>query len=158
LKIARTAGEWAQISACTSLLKSIVADNAAGQKWIPPRAKTESRIQSKGRDDHGLPIRKQTEALSGQSEGQTGKISDKTHEEHSSFTGYINKTNAILKELERWQRRSKSSQPRAREPDLFEIRSRKVDFTFALGGVINHELYFNNLGGKGGPATAKSRS
>ena len=28
-----------------------------------------------------------------------------------------------------------------------------MDFTFAIGGVINHELYFNILGGKGGTAT-----
>ena len=36
-----------------------------------------------------------------------------------------------------------------------ELRSRKVDLTFALGGVINHELYFSGIGGKGGPATGK---
>ena len=41
------------------------------------------------------------EALLAKVKGKTGKISDKTHEEHLKlYTGYINKTNAILKELE----------------------------------------------------------
>ena len=41
------------------------------------------------------------EALLAKVKGKTGKISDKTHEEHLKlYTGYVNKTNAILKELE----------------------------------------------------------
>ena len=88
--------------------------------------------------------------------GKTGKISDKTHEEHLKlYTGYINKTNAILKELETLGGTLDPANPAHANQIYSEIRSRKVDFTFALGGVINHELYFNNLGGKGGPATGK---
>ena len=34
-----------------------------------------------------------------------------------------------------------------------ELRELKVEYSFALGGVKNHELYFNNIGGKGGEPT-----
>jgi Fe-Mn family superoxide dismutase len=96
------------------------------------------------------------EALLAKVKGKTGKISDKTHEEHLKlYTGYINKTNAILKELETLAATLDPANPAHANQIYSEIRSRKVDFTFALGGVINHELYFNNLGGKGGPATGK---
>ena len=41
------------------------------------------------------------EALLAKVKGKTGKISDKTHEEHLKlYTGYVNKTNTILRELE----------------------------------------------------------
>jgi superoxide dismutase, Fe-Mn family len=88
--------------------------------------------------------------------GKTGKISDKTHEEHLKlYTGYVNKSNAILKELEEL---SKTLDPaNAAQANQIDstLRSLKVDLTVALGGVINHEIYFMNLGGKGGPATGK---
>ena len=35
-----------------------------------------------------------------------------------------------------------------------DLRELKVEYSFALGGVKNHELYFNNIGGKGGEPTA----
>jgi Fe-Mn family superoxide dismutase len=86
--------------------------------------------------------------------GKTGKISDKTHEEHLKlYTGYVNKTNAILKELEVLAATLDPANPAHANQIYSEIRSRKVDFSFALGGVINHEIYFMNMGGKGGPAT-----
>jgi Fe-Mn family superoxide dismutase len=31
-----------------------------------------------------------------------------------------------------------------------ELRSLKVDLTFAVGGIKNHEIYFEHLGGRGG--------
>ena len=31
-----------------------------------------------------------------------------------------------------------------------ELRALKVDLTFAIGGIKNHELYFAHLGGEGG--------
>ena len=96
------------------------------------------------------------EALLAKVKGKTGKISDKTHEEHLKlYTGYVNKTNAILKELETLAVTLDPGNPAHANQIYSEIRSRKVDFTFALGGIINHEIYFNNLGGKGGPATGK---
>jgi len=34
-----------------------------------------------------------------------------------------------------------------------EIRALKVDLTFAIGGIKNHEIYFEHLGGGGGDPT-----
>jgi Fe-Mn family superoxide dismutase len=34
-----------------------------------------------------------------------------------------------------------------------DLRSLKVDLTFAIGGIKNHELYFAHLGGPGGDPT-----
>ena len=31
-----------------------------------------------------------------------------------------------------------------------ELRALKVDLTFAIGGIKNHEIYFEHLGGEGG--------
>lgn len=88
--------------------------------------------------------------------GKTGKISDKTHEEHLKlYTGYVNKSNAILKELEELSKTLDPGNAAQANQIYSSLRSLKVDFTFALGGVINHEIYFMNLGGSGGPATGK---
>ncbi len=96
------------------------------------------------------------EALLAKVKGKTGKISDKTHEEHLKlYTGYVNKTNAILRELEELAKVLDPANAAHANQIYSEIRSRKVDLTFALGGVVNHEIYFSILGGKGGPATGK---
>ena len=59
------------------------------------------------------------------------------------YEGYVSKRNEILGKLA--------------EVDLStanqvysEVRALKVDLTFAVGGVKNHELYFEHLGGEGG--------
>jgi Fe-Mn family superoxide dismutase len=94
------------------------------------------------------------EALLAKVKGKTGKISDKTHEEHLKlYTGYVNKTNAILKEVEELQKTLDPANLAHANQIFSTIRSLKVDLTFALGGIINHEIYFSVLGGKGGPAT-----
>jgi superoxide dismutase, Fe-Mn family len=96
------------------------------------------------------------EQLLAKVKGKTGKISDKTHEEHLKlYTGYVNKTNALLKELEELAKQLDPANAAHANQVYSEIRSRKVEYSFALGGVINHELYFNVMGGKGGPATGK---
>ncbi|MCS7063423.1 MAG: Fe-Mn family superoxide dismutase [Methylacidiphilales bacterium] len=84
--------------------------------------------------------------------GKTGKISDKTHEEHMKlYTGYVNKTNAILEELEKIGAPDPTNPAMANQ--IFStLRSLKVDFTFAYGGLINHEIYFDILGGDGKPS------
>jgi Fe-Mn family superoxide dismutase len=38
-----------------------------------------------------------------------------------------------------------------------KIRELKVELSFALTSIVNHELYFNNLGGKGGEPNGKLR-
>ncbi|MGV3773741.1 MAG: superoxide dismutase [Verrucomicrobiales bacterium] len=91
------------------------------------------------------------ETLLAKVKGRTGRISDKTHEEHLKlYTGYINKTNAIQKELAELQTTLDPLNPAQANQIYSTLRSLKVDYTFALGGVINHELYFACLGGKGG--------
>lgn len=78
--------------------------------------------------------------------GATG-ISRKTHEEHYKlYTGYVTKYNEIIGKLSSLDR-SVSNQTYS------ELRELKVELTFALGGVKNHELYFQNLTGTGGEAT-----
>lgn len=95
-------------------------------------------------------------ALLAKVKGKTGKISDKTHEEHLKlYTGYVNKTNAILKEIEELQKTLDPANPAQANQIFSSLRSLKVDFSFALGGVINHEIYFNVMGGKGGAPTGK---
>src|SRR5271170_173145 len=90
-------------------------------------------------------------ALLAKVKGKTGKISDKTHEEHLKlYTGYVNKTNAIFEELEELGTPDPTN-PAVANQIYSTIRALKVDLTFALGGIKNHELYFNNLGGDGKP-------
>jgi Fe-Mn family superoxide dismutase len=59
------------------------------------------------------------------------------------YQGYVNKRNEILGKLA--------------EVDLStanqvysELRALKVDLTFAVGGIKNHEIYFEHLGAHGG--------
>ena len=51
------------------------------------------------------------------------------------YEGYVQKRNAILAQLA------------GADADL---RGLKVDLSFAIGGIKNHELYFEHLGGQGG--------
>ncbi len=92
------------------------------------------------------------EKLLAKVKGKTGKISDKTHEEHLKlYTGYVNKTNAILKALEELGTPDPADAAVANQI-YSTLRNYKVDFTFAIGGLKNHELYFDILGGDGKPA------
>jgi superoxide dismutase, Fe-Mn family len=59
------------------------------------------------------------------------------------YEGYINKRNEILKNLAEVDFSSANQV-------YSDIRSLKVDLTFAIGGVKNHEIYFEHLGGGGG--------
>jgi len=96
------------------------------------------------------------DALLAKVKGKTGKISDKTHEEHLKlYTGYVNKTNAILKEIEELQKTLDPANVAQANQIYSSMRSLKVEYSFALGGVLNHEIYFNVMGGKGGAPTGK---
>jgi superoxide dismutase, Fe-Mn family len=77
-------------------------------------------------------------------------ISRKNLEDHYKlYEGYIKKTNAL--------------RARLNEPDIYaegnqvysELRAVSVDYTFALLGFKNHELYFGHLGGAGGEPTGR---
>ena len=77
-------------------------------------------------------------------------ISRKTHEEHYKlYQGYVKKVNEIRTAL------AAMGAPDATKANATysELRELKVEYSFALGGVKNHELYFGHLGGKGGEPT-----
>jgi Fe-Mn family superoxide dismutase len=59
------------------------------------------------------------------------------------YEGYVNKRNEILKKLG-------DVDLSAANQVFSDVRALKVDLTFALGGVKNHEIYFEHLGGGGG--------
>src|SRR5438128_10459658 len=58
------------------------------------------------------------------------------------YQGYVNKRNEILAKLAEVDLGSANQV-------YSELRALKVDLTFALGGIKNHELYFAHLGGGG---------
>jgi Fe-Mn family superoxide dismutase len=71
-------------------------------------------------------------------------ISRETIEAHYKlYQGYVNKRNEILGKLEGVDLSSANQV-------YSDLRSLKVDLTFAIGGIKNHEIYFEHLGGIGG--------
>ena len=74
-------------------------------------------------------------------------ISAKTVEEHLKlYTGYVTKFNEINEKLI-----GLTDDDYAKANQSFSmIRELKVELTFAWGGVVNHEIYFSHLGGRGG--------
>jgi len=71
-------------------------------------------------------------------------ISRATIEAHYKlYEGYVNKRNEILQKLD--------DVDTANANQVYsDIRALKVDLTFAIGGIKNHEIYFEHLGGGGG--------
>jgi len=77
-------------------------------------------------------------------------ISRKTHEEHYQlYLGYVKKVNEIRGKLKALG----VPDPKTANQVFSDIRELKVEYSFALGGVKNHEIYFGHLGGKGGDPT-----
>jgi Fe-Mn family superoxide dismutase len=76
-------------------------------------------------------------------------ISARTMEEHYElYKGYVAKTNEIQKKLDTVDRASANQ--------IFsDLRALRVDLSFAIGGVKNHDLYFTHLGGKGGTPSGR---
>jgi len=71
-------------------------------------------------------------------------ISRETIEAHYKlYQGYVNKRNEILGKLDGVDL-STANQVYS------DLRALKVDLTFAIGGIKNHEIYFEHLGGSGG--------
>jgi Fe-Mn family superoxide dismutase len=62
------------------------------------------------------------------------------------YQGYVYKRNEILARLD-------GVDTTAANQVYSEIRALKVDLTFAIGGIKNHEIYFEHLGGGGGDPT-----
>ncbi|HKY13094.1 MAG TPA: Fe-Mn family superoxide dismutase [Gaiellaceae bacterium] len=71
-------------------------------------------------------------------------ISRETVEAHYKlYQGYVAKRNEILAKL--------GDVDLASANQVYsEVRALKVDLTFAIGGIKNHEIYFEHLGGDGG--------
>ena len=59
------------------------------------------------------------------------------------YEGYVNKRNEILGKLA-------DVDVSAANQVYSEVRALKVDLSFAIGGIKNHEIYFDHLGGNGG--------
>ena len=59
------------------------------------------------------------------------------------YQGYVAKRNEILAALDGVDLASANQV-------YSEVRALKLDLTFAIGGIKNHELYFDHLGGVGG--------
>jgi superoxide dismutase, Fe-Mn family len=59
------------------------------------------------------------------------------------YEGYVNKRNEILEKLG-------EADTGAANQVFSEIRGLKVELSFAIGGIKNHEIYFEHLGGGGG--------
>ena len=71
-------------------------------------------------------------------------ISRETIEAHYKlYQGYVNKRNEILGKLDGVDLSSANQV-------YSDLRSLKVDLTFAIGGSKNPEIYFEHLGGIGG--------
>jgi superoxide dismutase, Fe-Mn family len=71
-------------------------------------------------------------------------ISRETVEAHYKlYQGYVSKRNEILGKLDGIDLGSANQV-------YSELRSLKLDLTFAIGGIKNHEIYFEHLGGTGG--------
>jgi len=76
-------------------------------------------------------------------------ISKATHDNHLTlWKGYANKTNEIRNLL------SEIDTDPAKANQIFsQMRALKVNYAFAYGGYINHKVYFETMGGEGGPAS-----
>jgi superoxide dismutase, Fe-Mn family len=66
------------------------------------------------------------------------------------YQGYVNKRNEILEKLD-------GVDLSGANQVYSEVRALKVDLTFAIGGIKNHELYFEHLGGHGGDPSGAVR-
>jgi len=76
-------------------------------------------------------------------------ISRVTIEQHYKlYQGYVRKANEIMDRLKQLV-----VDPAQSNPTYSELRELKVELAFAIGGVKNHELYFEHLGGEGGEPT-----
>jgi superoxide dismutase, Fe-Mn family len=66
------------------------------------------------------------------------------------YQGYVAKRNEILGKLG-------SAELGTANQVYSDVRALKVDLTFAIGGIKNHEVYFEHLGGDGGDPDGAAR-
>lgn len=76
-------------------------------------------------------------------------ISERTMTEHYKlYEGYVKKYNEITEKLATVDLESANQ-------TFSDIRALKVELSFAVGGIKNHELYFSHLAGGGGKPSGK---
>lgn len=122
---------------------SLVAAGAAAGTLLHPTAAT---AQAGAIAASYPPMPKLAEKPLKESTLATPGISRKTHEEHFKlYQGYVKKCNELFDKLA-----TVSRDPKLANATYSEIREIKVELSFALGGVKNHELYFDILGGGAG--------
>jgi superoxide dismutase, Fe-Mn family len=123
----------------TSALGAVSLGIAGGGIATGSALGTESPVTTGSNLDYRFqakPLKESTLSMDG--------ISRKTMEEHFKlYQGYVNKSNEILDLL-------KNADPGKGNQTYSEIRVLKHELTFAIGGVKNHEIYFDHLGGSGG--------
>lgn len=79
-------------------------------------------------------------------------ISELTMTEHFKlYNGYVNKYNECMEKIDAMSMDAVKSG----QITYSETRSLKMGLAFALGGTLNHEVYFHNLGGTGGKPSGK---
>ena len=77
------------------------------------------------------------------------RITPKAVQEHFKlYEGYVKKTNEIREKLLTVDKTTANQ-------TFSDLRSLKSELSFAIGGVKNHELYFDIIGGQGGNPTGK---
>jgi Fe-Mn family superoxide dismutase len=75
---------------------------------------------------------------------QLDGISEKTMQDHYKlYEGYVKKANEIEEKLKTVDRSTANQ-------IYSDLRELKVEYSFAVGGIKNHEIYFGHLDGKGG--------
>jgi Fe-Mn family superoxide dismutase len=83
---------------------------------------------------------------------QMNSISRKAVEEHMVlYQGYVKKYNEINEKLAALT----DADYEAANQTYSLVRELKLELTFAYGGILNHDIYFGHLGGKGGEPTGK---
>ena len=81
----------------------------------------------------------------------TGLVSQKAYENHITlYKGYVQKTNEVTDVL------TTNPEWATSNATASHYRGWKKGETYAINGVILHELYFQNLGDTSGPAGSKS--
>jgi Fe-Mn family superoxide dismutase len=74
---------------------------------------------------------------------QLDGISEKTMQDHYKlYEGYVKKANEIEEKLKTVDRSTANQ-------IYSDLRELKLEYSFAVGGIKNHEIYFGHLGGNG---------
>src|SRR5919198_1245590 len=116
------------------------SDRFRSQRYAPRRTRSDSRrVMALAYRYEEITPRELKPALY-----ELDGISRETVEAHYKlYQGYVNKRNEILAKLEAVDRA-------AANQVYSELRALKVELSFAIGGIKNHEIYFEHLGGTGG--------